>query len=64
MDQYGFGYDLECSLGPGPLVWNRRKVKAAKKKQLRAKQASQGRNEGNMLVKSVKSQRLSFVGLF
>ena len=39
MDQYGFGYDLECSLGPGPLVWNRRKVKAAKKKSEQSKQA-------------------------
>ena len=65
MDQFGFGYDLECSLGPGSLVGNRVKNKGGQKtKNQPAKQAGQARNEGNMLVKSVKSQSMSFACLF
>ena len=66
MDQFGFGYDLECSLGPGSLVGNRVKNKGGppKKKNQPAKQAGRARNEGNVLVKSAKSQSMSFVCLF
>ena len=32
MDQFGFAYDLECSLGPGSLVGNRVKNKGGQKK--------------------------------
>ena len=65
MDQFGFGYDLECSLGPGSLVGNRVKSKGGQKKTNQpAKQAGRARNEGNTLVKSVKSQSVSFVCLF
>ena len=43
MDQFGFGYDLECSLGPGSLVGNRVKSKGGQKKQIsqQSKQAEQ-----------------------
>ena len=65
MDQFGFGYDMECSLGSGSLVGNRVKNKGSQKKKYQpAKQAGRARNEGNVLVKSVKSQNMSFFCLF
>ena len=45
MDQFGFGFDLECSLGPGSLVGNRVKNKRGQKQKKISQQSKQAEQE-------------------